>query len=98
MYHQTSHTMAFALYLLAKNPDAQRKLQQEVDQVLKDNPETLTPAHIAKLSYTKAVVKESLRFVSFASVQRERRGSHTYMKRYECESLVRLSAGITMDC
>lgn len=59
--------MAFALYLLAKNPEAQRKLQQEVDQVLKDNPETLTPAHVAKLSYTKAVVKESLRFVSLLS-------------------------------
>ncbi|XP_047497090.1 probable cytochrome P450 12a5, mitochondrial [Penaeus chinensis] len=62
----TSHTMAFALYLLAKNPEAQRKLQQEVDQVLKDNPETLTPAHTAKLSYTKAVVKESLRFFPVA--------------------------------
>ncbi|XP_063610463.1 probable cytochrome P450 49a1 [Penaeus indicus] len=62
----TSHTMAFALYLLAKNPEAQRKLQQEVDEVLKDNPKTLTPAHIAKLSYAKAVVKESLRFFPVA--------------------------------
>ncbi|XP_042857907.1 probable cytochrome P450 49a1 [Penaeus japonicus] len=62
----TSHTMAFTLYLLAKNPEAQRKLQQEVDQALKDDPRTLTPTHIAKLSYAKAVVKESLRMFPVA--------------------------------
>ncbi|XP_063609389.1 probable cytochrome P450 49a1 [Penaeus indicus] len=56
-----SHFISFALYLLAKNPEAQRRLQEEVDRVLKDNPETLTPSHTSKLSYLKAVTKETFR-------------------------------------
>ncbi|XP_042874611.1 probable cytochrome P450 49a1 [Penaeus japonicus] len=61
-----THFLAFTLYLLAKNPEAQKRLQQEVDQVLKDSPETLTPSHIAKLPYLKAVTKESLRVIPVA--------------------------------
>ncbi|KAK4317345.1 hypothetical protein Pmani_011567 [Petrolisthes manimaculis] len=57
----TSHTMGFTLYLLARNPAAQVKLQEEVDRVLTDYHGPLTAHHLAQLSYLKAVIKESLR-------------------------------------
>ncbi|XP_050733454.1 probable cytochrome P450 49a1 [Eriocheir sinensis] len=57
----TSHTMAFCLYLLAKNPEVQRKLQKEVDEVVGDLQGPLTPQHMARLSYAKAVIKETFR-------------------------------------
>lgn len=57
---QTSHTMGFTLYLLAKNPDTQRILQKEIDSVM-GNSEKLLPEHIAKMPYLNYVLKESLR-------------------------------------
>ncbi|XP_045624921.1 probable cytochrome P450 49a1 isoform X2 [Procambarus clarkii] len=57
----TSHTLAFTLYLLARNPEVQKRLQEEVDTVLGDHTGSLTPNHLAQLSYLKAVVKESMR-------------------------------------
>lgn len=60
---QTSHTMAFTLYLLARHPEAQKKLQEEVDTVLHSHEGPLTVHHLAQLSYLKAVIKESLRHV-----------------------------------
>ncbi|KAG0710615.1 Cytochrome P450 10 [Chionoecetes opilio] len=61
---QTSHTMAFCLYLLARNPEAQKKLQKEVDEVTAGHQGPLTSKHLARLSYTKAVIKESLRILT----------------------------------
>ena len=49
------------LYLLAKNPDAQTKTQEELDRVLGDGVGPLTPHHLDQLSYVKAVVKEANR-------------------------------------
>ncbi|XP_063586001.1 probable cytochrome P450 49a1 [Penaeus indicus] len=57
----TSHTLGFILYLLARNPDAQAKLQAEVDTVLRDHEGPLLPKHMAQFSYMKSVVKETLR-------------------------------------
>lgn len=57
----TSHTMAFCLYLLARNPEAQKKLQEEVDHVTAGLQGPLTSKHMAHLSYTKAVIKETFR-------------------------------------
>ncbi|XP_068235984.1 probable cytochrome P450 49a1 isoform X2 [Palaemon carinicauda] len=57
----TSHTIGFTLYLLAKNPNCQAKLQDEVDNVIGNHEGPLTPKHIAQMSYLKAVVKESFR-------------------------------------
>ncbi|KAB7496849.1 Cytochrome P450 4c3 [Armadillidium nasatum] len=62
-FHKTSHTLAFTLYLLARNKDKQKKLQEELDSVLGEGKETLTEAQLAKLSYLKACIKESLRLV-----------------------------------
>lgn len=49
------------LYLLAKNPQVQVKLQEELDRVLGDGTSPLTPRHMNQLSYLKAVVKEANR-------------------------------------
>ncbi|XP_064096166.1 probable cytochrome P450 49a1 [Macrobrachium nipponense] len=57
----TSHTLGFTLYLLARNPQAQATLQEEIDRVLGDHKGPLLPKHLAQMSYLKAVVKESLR-------------------------------------
>lgn len=57
----TSHTMAFTLYLLARNPEVQAKLQQEVDNVVGEHNGPLTVHHLAQFSYMKAVIKEAFR-------------------------------------
>lgn len=55
------------LYLLAKNPEAQAKLQEEVDKVLGDGTGPLTQRHLDQLSYLKAVVKEATRYVRWGN-------------------------------
>src|ERR1700730_9285318 len=54
----TAHTLAFAIYALAKNPGIQLRAQQEVDVFLQhhdiDKKATLPP-------YIEAVLKESMR-------------------------------------
>ncbi|XP_042881562.1 probable cytochrome P450 301a1, mitochondrial isoform X6 [Penaeus japonicus] len=57
----TSHTLGFTLYLLARNPEVQAKLQAEVDTVLGDHQGPLLAKHMAQFSYMKGVVKEALR-------------------------------------
>lgn len=54
-------TVAFTLVKLAQNPEKQAKLHEEVDAVLGDGKELLTPKHMADLKFTKACVKETLR-------------------------------------
>uniref|UniRef100_A0A0P4WF68 Cytochrome P450 n=2 Tax=Scylla olivacea TaxID=85551 RepID=A0A0P4WF68_SCYOL len=58
-----SNMAAVILYLLAKNPQAQIKVQEEIDQVLGDGVDVLTPKHMNQLSYVKAVVKEANRIL-----------------------------------
>ncbi|CAL4082245.1 unnamed protein product [Meganyctiphanes norvegica] len=65
----TALTMAFTLYCLSNNPKYQMKLQQELDNVVGDSEQNLTPSHIRNLSITKAIVKESLRLYPIAYVQ-----------------------------
>ncbi len=53
--------MTWTLYNLANNPDVYQRCQAEVDSVLGDDDE-ITPSTISLLTYTEAVLKESLRF------------------------------------
>nr|XP_027219227.1 probable cytochrome P450 301a1, mitochondrial [Penaeus vannamei] len=55
---------AFVLTLLAQHPEEQQKVHEELDAVLGDGTQPLTPQHLAKLRYTKACVKEVLRISS----------------------------------
>ena len=55
----TGNTLAWASYLLASHPQAQRRLQAEVDQVLGGRDASYET--LAELPYTRAVITETLR-------------------------------------
>ena len=56
----TSNTMQWVLYLMAKNPEKQEILRQEILSVLGDEI-IATPTTLAELPYLKAWVRETLR-------------------------------------
>ncbi len=58
-HETTANTLAWAFYLLATHPEAERRLHQEVDDVLADRPPEL--ADLRRLRYTEWVIHESLR-------------------------------------
>jgi cytochrome P450 len=53
--------MTWTLYNLANNPDVYQRCQAEVDSVLGDDDDEITASTISLLTYTEAVLKESLR-------------------------------------
>ena len=59
-HETTSNLMIWTLYELANDPDVCRRLEAEVDSIFDDN-EELTASILSLLSYTEAVLKESLR-------------------------------------
>ncbi len=58
-HETTANALAWTLYLLSQNPDAEARLVAELDHVL--NGRTPTMADLPKLIYTDQVVKESMR-------------------------------------
>lgn len=58
-HETTANALSFALYLLAKNPEAKTKLQQELEE--KFNPNDLSYESLQKLTYTTMVIKEAMR-------------------------------------
>jgi cytochrome P450 len=58
---QTSYSSAFALYLLAKNPDKQQKLFEEIQRYLPDKDQPVTSDNLNEMRYLKACIKESMR-------------------------------------
>jgi ecdysteroid 25-hydroxylase CYP302A1 len=61
LYPQTTYTTSFALYHLAVNPEAQKKLYEESCQLLVHPSCAVTASILAKAQYTKAVLKETFR-------------------------------------
>ncbi|KAI0836251.1 bifunctional P-450:NADPH-P450 reductase [Hypoxylon sp. FL0890] len=61
-HETTSGTLSYAMYRLLKNPEAYRKVQQEVDEVIGKGP--VTVQHMQKLPYISAVLRETLRLDS----------------------------------
>lgn len=55
----TASALSWAFYLLAKNPDKKKKLQEEVDSVLSNR--KINKDDLEKLPYTKMVFEEALR-------------------------------------
>ena len=58
--HETTSTaLTYALHLLGRHPDAQRRVRAEVAAVVGDG--SVTPQHAAALPYTTMVLKETMR-------------------------------------
>lgn len=54
--------MSFALFEIARKPEVQRKIQQEVDKIFKaDGPEGVTYEMLGELKYLEACIDETLR-------------------------------------
>jgi cytochrome P450 len=53
--------MTWTLYNLTNNPDIYQRCQAEIDSVLSEHDE-ITPSTLSLLTYTEAVLKESLRY------------------------------------
>ncbi|GLC67191.1 hypothetical protein PLESTF_000527500 [Pleodorina starrii] len=59
-YETTANALTFAVYSVAKNPEVERRLLAEIDEVL--GPDRLpTEADLPRLPYTEAVFNEALR-------------------------------------
>ncbi|KAI1486271.1 bifunctional P-450:NADPH-P450 reductase [Biscogniauxia mediterranea] len=65
-HETTSGTLSYAMHELLKHPEAYRKVQQEVDEVIGKGP--VTVQHISKLPYIAAVLRETLRLDSPISI------------------------------
>ncbi len=58
-HETTANALAWTWYALARNPDAERELHRELDEVLGGR--TPTPADYPRLPYTEMVLAESMR-------------------------------------
>ena len=58
---QTSNTTLWTLYSLARNPDVQKQLYEEVSSVLQPD-ELATPATLQKMPFLRGCIKETLRY------------------------------------
>ncbi|GFT88830.1 probable cytochrome P450 49a1 [Nephila pilipes] len=57
----TSHTMGFLIYHLAKNPEKQEILYQEINRLFPSKEMKMTPPIYNEMRYLKACVKEAMR-------------------------------------
>ncbi|MCW3127231.1 MAG: cytochrome [Bacteroidetes bacterium] len=58
-HETTANAMSFAMYLMAMNPDAAKRIKEETQKVLAEGP--LTFESLMKLDYTTRAVKEVMR-------------------------------------
>ena len=61
LHLQTSNQAAFLLYCMAKNPEAQEKLYEQIRSVLGDRTEP-TPEDLSNMPYLKGCMMESFRY------------------------------------
>jgi len=64
---QTASSVANALYYLAKNPEKQQKLFEEIQQCVPDKDQPVTSDILNELRYLKACIKESMRYLQSAA-------------------------------
>ncbi|XP_011864116.1 PREDICTED: cytochrome P450 9e2-like isoform X1 [Vollenhovia emeryi] len=69
-FETSSAVMSFIAYNIVTNPDVQIKLQQEIDEILKESNGNVTYETINQLEYLNAVVKEALRHFAPSVIER----------------------------
>jgi cytochrome P450 len=57
----TACLMSWTFFLLVRHPDVLQRLREEISVVLPDPNHTITRAHLAKMSFLKCVLNETLR-------------------------------------
>ncbi|NXP58540.1 CP4V2 protein, partial [Chloropsis cyanopogon] len=57
----TAAAINWVLYLLARNPEIQKKVHRELDEVFDNTEHSVTTDHLKNLRYLECVVKEALR-------------------------------------
>ncbi|XP_023236726.1 cytochrome P450 4C1-like [Centruroides sculpturatus] len=61
-YHTFSITLAWAIYELGRYPNIQRKIQNELDEIFRDDPNrSTTKEDLSKMAYLQLFIKEILR-------------------------------------
>ena len=63
-YDTTGTTLAFACYYLAKNPNVQEKLREEVEEIIGDSDKQLTYDNLQNMTYVDQIISETLRHAS----------------------------------
>ncbi|WP_018923550.1 cytochrome P450 [Salsuginibacillus kocurii] len=58
-HETTANALSWTLYLLSQNPEAEKKLHEEIDQVI--GTDEVRPEHYQQLPYAQNVIHESLR-------------------------------------
>jgi len=80
-HETTANTLAWAWYLISQCPDVEQRLHDEVDAVLGNRSATF--ADVAKLTYTRAVIEETMRlYPPVPILSREAIGDDTIRKRH----------------
>lgn len=74
--------MVGVLYSLAKNPDKQAKLRDELRTILPNKDSPLTPDNMRNLPYLRACIKEGMRLVSPISGNIRAAGKDLVMQGY----------------
>uniref|UniRef100_A0A914Y6V2 Thromboxane-A synthase n=1 Tax=Panagrolaimus superbus TaxID=310955 RepID=A0A914Y6V2_9BILA len=64
-YDTTATSIGYLVYLLAKNPEAQKKIQEEIDSICPNHEPTYDD--LQKFKYLEAAIKESLRLYPLAA-------------------------------
>ena len=81
-HETTSMSLTFALHLLGRHPDIQRKVRDEVKRVLGDRSPTAAQL-IGELPYTTAVLKEAMRLYPAAPITGRRSLEDTTIGGYD---------------
>jgi len=62
---QTALSVCSALYNLAKNPDKQQTLFEEIKRYVPDKDQQVISGILNDLTYLKACIKESMRYIQY---------------------------------
>lgn len=86
--------MASTLYFLSINEDAQERLREELKGLLPTLETRITPEILNKMSYLKAVLKETMRVSPFASGSFRQTTKDLVLSGYQVPKGVRINTAL----